>query len=130
MKKRILVVDDEPDFVKMIKGRLESTGYEVDTACEGREALTKIEAVRPDVVLLDIMMPKLDGISVLKKIREQDQDLPIFMITASTSVEKFKLSKKLNASGYIFKTSDLKKEVENITKFLSIADKFKGAGKK
>ncbi|MEI8176088.1 MAG: response regulator [Candidatus Omnitrophota bacterium] len=125
-KRKILVVDDEPDFLKMIKKRLEDNSYEVVTAKDGKEALVKIAAEKPSAVLLDIMMPEIDGISVLKTIRAKDKDLPIFMCTASTNVEKFRVSRQLNASGYIFKTADLKKEVENITKFLHLADKFKG----
>lgn len=126
IKKKILVVDDEPDFLELIKIRLEANKYDVITARNGKEALEKIRYEQPDAVLLDILMPKLDGLKVLEKIRKQDKRLPIFMITAFSTEERFKMARKLNASGFIVKTGNLNKEVENITGILSMADKYRG----
>lgn len=126
-KKRILVVDDELDFLEMIKLRLEANNYEVVVASDGKEAMDKVRRFKPDAVLLDIMMPELDGLNVLRQIRAKDKKIPIFIITAFSNEERFKLAKKLNASGFIVKTGDLKNEVENINNILSIADKYKGA---
>jgi len=123
-KKKILVVDDEPDFLEMIKIRLEASDYEVITASSGKEALIKIKRDKPDAVLLDVLMPGLDGIETLKRIRKEDKKLPVFIITAFSSEERFKLANKLNASGFIVKTTDLKKEVDNITGLLNIANKY------
>jgi len=125
-KKAILVVDDELEFLKMIRMRLEATGFEVVTAISGDEALDKIEKYRIDAVLLDILMPGMDGIEVLRRMRKNHKDLPIFIITAFSSEERFALANKYNASGFIVKTSDLKKEIEHITSVLHISDKFKG----
>ena len=125
-KKVILVVDDELEFLKMIRMRLEANDYEVLTATDGNEALDKARKYKLSAVLLDILMPGMNGLEVLKQIRKDNKNLPVFIITAFFSKDRFELANKLNASGFIIKTSDLKQEVENITSFLRIADKYKG----
>jgi CheY-like chemotaxis protein len=124
--KKILVVDDEPEFVNMIKMRLEANGYEVIPAYSGKEALDTLKQAKPDVVLLDIMMPELDGLQVLRTIRLKDKKIPIFILTAFSNDERFKLAKQLNASGFMVKTGSLQDEVDNINDALRI-DKYKGA---
>jgi len=124
MAKKILVVDDEPDFLEIIKTMLEADDYEVITALDGKEALNKIKRQKPDLVLLDILMPGLDGFETLRRIRKQNKKLPVFFITAFSDKERFKLAKELNSSGLILKTSDLKKEFENITSFLEVAGRY------
>lgn len=124
-KKKILVVDDEIDFLRVIKLRLEVNGYEVITAYDGEEALKKLKAEKPDALLLDILMPKIDGLGILKKVREEDKILPVFIMTAFSNEERYDLASKFNASGFILKTSDLQKEVDSITSILSISDENK-----
>ncbi len=124
--KKILVVDDELDFLKMIKMRLEASDYEVITAANGKEALDLIKFRKPDAVLLDILMPGMDGLQVLKVIRNRDKVLPVFMVTAFSNQERFDAANKLGASGFIVKSNDLKKEIENITSAITLSDKFKG----
>lgn len=128
-KKKILVVDDEPDFLKMIKIRLESNNFEVITCIDGKDALLKVKSFQPDAVLLDILMPGLDGLEVLKRIRKINKELPVFIITAFSNEERFDLAKKLDASGFIVKTGDLGREIENITTILNISDKFRSQKK-
>lgn len=124
-KKKILVVDDEVDFLQVIKFRLEASNYEVVTASNGQDALSKVKSEKPNAVLLDIMMPEMGGLDVLKKIREEDPNLPVFIITAFSNEERFKLANKLNASGFVVKTSDIKNELENIANAIDIAEKYK-----
>lgn len=124
-KKKILVVDDEPDFLEVMKIRLEANNYQVITASDGKDALEKIKNEKPDAVLLDILMPKLDGLQTLRKIRRQNKNLPVFIITAFSNEERFKVAKKLDASGFIVKSGDLKQELKNITGALSMSDKFR-----
>ena len=81
MGKRILLVDDEPLMLKGLKYTLEQEGYETDLAMDGEEALTKFDAQDFDLVLLDVMLPKLDGLSVCQRIREES-NVPIIMLTA------------------------------------------------
>ena len=81
MGKRILLVDDEPLMLKGLKYTLEQEGYETDLAMDGEEALVKFQAQNFDLVLLDVMLPKLDGLSVCQRIREES-NVPIIMLTA------------------------------------------------
>lgn len=81
MPKKILIVDDEPLIVKGLKYSLEQDGYETDSAQDGEEAVNKFFAGQYDLVLLDVMLPKLDGISVCQRIREHS-NVPIIMLTA------------------------------------------------
>src|SRR5690348_12272156 len=81
---RILVVDDVPDNVDILQMRLESQGYEVVTAGDGVEALEKTRELKPDLVLLDIMMPKLDGIEAVKQLKADASlpFIPVILVTA------------------------------------------------
>ncbi len=81
MAKRILLVDDEPLIIKGLKYSLEQDGYETESAADGEEALAKFFAGKFDLILLDVMLPKLDGIEVCQRIREKS-DVPIIMLTA------------------------------------------------
>ena len=81
MARKILLVDDEPLIVKGLKYSLEHDGYETDSAADGEEALEKFFSGKFDLVLLDVMLPKLDGIEVCQRIREKS-DVPIIMLTA------------------------------------------------
>jgi DNA-binding response OmpR family regulator len=80
-KKLILVVDDEPAIVRLVRAKLETDGYAVLTASRGDEALALLEEDRPDLVVLDLMMPNMDGFETLRRIRSQSQ-LPVIMLTA------------------------------------------------
>ena len=84
MPKKILAVDDERHIVRLIQVNLERAGYEVVTAFDGREALKKIEEERPNMVILDVMMPYMDGLETLKRIRANPEmrNLPVIMLTA------------------------------------------------
>ena len=81
MAKRILLVDDEPLIVKGLKFALESDGYETDSAGDGEQALEKIKNGNFDLILLDVMLPKMSGIEVCQAVREKS-DVPIIMLTA------------------------------------------------
>ncbi|MCJ7808064.1 MAG: response regulator transcription factor [Dehalococcoidia bacterium] len=82
---RILVVDDDPEIVSFLKRGLIYEGYGVDTASDGTEALAKAREIEPDLVILDIMMPGIDGVEVSKRLR-QASDVPILMLTAKGTV--------------------------------------------
>lgn len=81
MKKRILTVDDEPSILKFLRSNLENNGYAVISAANGEEAIHAIEMELPDLVILDIMMPKMDGFDVCRQLREWSQ-IPIIMLSA------------------------------------------------
>jgi CheY-like chemotaxis protein len=125
-KRRVLVVDDERDFLELIKERLEYNNYEVLTAESGKEALEKIGAYKPEVVFLDIIMPDIDGLGVLKKIRKSNKDLPIFILSAHSDKKHFMQAKKLGASGFIVKTDDLQSQIQEVSSVLNLAHQYKG----
>ena len=83
-KKRILVVDDERHIVRLVQVNLERQGYEVLTAFDGVEALEKVKNEDPDMVVLDVMMPRMDGFEVLKHLQADPkfQNIPVIMLTA------------------------------------------------
>ena len=84
MPKKILAVDDERHIVRLVQVNMERAGYQVVTAFDGREAMEKIEADKPDLVILDVMMPYMDGFEVLQTLRQNasTRDLPVIMLTA------------------------------------------------
>ena len=102
MGSRILVVDDEKNIVDIIKYNLKKEGYEVMTAGDGEKALRLNEEFKPDIILLDIMMPKLDGYAVCRKIREK-YDTPIIMLTARAEEVDKVLGLELGADDYVTK---------------------------
>ncbi len=82
MSHRILIVDDSEDMLALMVRGLESRGYQVKVCRRAEEAMESLRAWKPDLVILDIAMPEMDGITLLQWIREQDRDLPIIMCTA------------------------------------------------
>ncbi|HMA85360.1 MAG TPA: response regulator [Desulfosalsimonadaceae bacterium] len=83
-KKRILVVDDEPDFVSIVKKNLEKAGFDVEVAYDGVEGMEKVQANPPDAIVLDVMMPEKDGYKVCSELKRDEKyaDIPILLLTA------------------------------------------------
>lgn len=107
MDYRVLVVDDEPKIIEMVKNYLETEGYKVITAQNGQEAISLFKDEKPNVVVLDIMMPGMSGLDVCKEIRK-DSVVPIIMLTAkSEEIDKL-LGLELGADDYITKPFSLK----------------------
>ena len=84
-RKRILLVDDELQLVEVMKMRLEANDYEVITAGDGQEALHKVQKEKPDLVLLDILLPKINGYEICKRLKQNEDtiNIPVIMMTAS-----------------------------------------------
>lgn len=100
--KKILVVDDEKPISDIIKFNLEKEGYEVVTAFDGEEAIDKVNAENPDLVVLDVMLPKKDGLEVVREVRKT-HSMPIIMVTAKeTEIDKV-LGLELGADDYVTK---------------------------
>jgi diguanylate cyclase (GGDEF)-like protein len=104
-KQRILVVDDEEHIRKIVKFQLEKAGYEIDTAEDGVQALKAVEECRPDLVLLDLMMPNMDGHEVTKRLKSNYQTghIPIIMVTAKAELENKLQGFEDGANDYITK---------------------------
>src|SRR5436305_15079299 len=79
---RVLLVDDEPALTNLVKMALHYEGWTVEVASNGREAITKFEKVNPDVLVLDIMLPDVDGLRILERVRESDTYTPTLFLTA------------------------------------------------
>lgn len=120
MAKKILLVDDERDIVYILKAALEKKGYEVIEAYDGIEALEKTAAHKPDAILLDIMMPRLDGYSVNLRLKENPEtaNIPVIVITGRGHIkELLKLREELSVAAYLekpFPVSALLEKVEEI----------------
>jgi len=104
---RILVVDDEVEVCNTLKKFLTSKGYEVYTALDGETAVSKTKEVRPHIVLLDIIMPGMNGIDTLKEIKKVDPAVGVIMVTAVVDEELAKRALELGAYEYITKPLDL-----------------------
>jgi len=105
---RILVVDDEHEVCDMLKKFLTKRGHEVYTALNGEDAISVVKEERPHIVLLDIRMPKMNGIECLKHIKEIDEAVGVIMITAVKEEEIGKQAMELGAFDYITKPLSLK----------------------
>jgi two-component system alkaline phosphatase synthesis response regulator PhoP len=105
MAKKILVVDDDPSIVKLLQSRLEDNGYDVIVASDGQATLDKIREAKPDLIILDIMLPKIDGYKVANTLRadEQYKDIPIVMLTGRRQYDDIKMGMELGAVSYIQK---------------------------
>jgi diguanylate cyclase (GGDEF)-like protein len=108
MPESILVVDDDPDIARFVEVNLRSAGYEVDVAADGEEALEKANDMRPDLVLLDVMMPRIDGFEVAQRLRRnpQTQNTSIIMLTAKALSTDKVLGLTAGADDYIIKPFD------------------------
>jgi len=104
---KILVVDDDPDVRLATRDFLSSKGYEVAVAEGGREALRMIEASPPDVVLLDVAMPVMDGMETLRRIVATHPAMPVIMVTANADIEITSKVLQLGAADYVPKPFDL-----------------------
>ncbi len=102
MQAKILVVDDERPIAEILKYNLEREGFQVSVAYDGAEAIRKAEAVRPDLMILDLMLPKVDGLEVCRQVRRKSQ-VPILMLTAKGEETDKVLGLELGADDYVTK---------------------------
>ena len=121
MNKRIMVVDDEPDTADLVRLVLETEGFEVMTAYSGKECLKILKNTEPDAVLLEIMMPEMDGWEVFKKIREMYKNLPIAMLTVRNQDIDIMLGLHvIKANDYTTKPFGRKDLVERVKKMVKM----------
>ncbi len=130
---RLLIVEDEKDLNRIIAKRLEKEGYSIDTCFDGEEALDFIAVGEFDAIIMDIMMPKVSGLDVLRKIRAQSNDTPVILLTAKDSVSDRVAGLDAGAEDYIVKPfafeellarirAILRKNSGNSTNIFSVAD--------
>lgn len=120
-KKKILIIDDEKDLVKALSIRLESEKYEVDTSFDGFDGLNKARTVRPDLIILDLMLPKINGFKVARLLKFDDnyKHVPIIMLTARTEEEDKELGKKTGCDMYLTKPHNDNELLEAIGKLVT-----------
>ena len=113
---RVLVVDDEADLVRILQFGLQSIGYQVETASDGQEALKKARETKPDIILLDLMLPKLDGYKVcrLLKFDERYKNIPIIILSARTQEGDQLLAMEMGANRFITKPYDFAEVLSHI----------------
>lgn len=122
IKKTVLIADDEMDIVETLKFMLESEGFDVLTAYNGEEALKIARNAIPDIILLDVMMPKINGYKVarLLKFDKKFQNIPILMITARSQEEDRLIGEETGADEYITKPFEISDVIELINKYLQV----------
>jgi len=120
MSKKILVIDDETELLKAISIRLKASGYEVITAQDGQEGLEKAKSSNPDLIVLDILMPKMDGYEVcrLLKFDEKYKSIPVIMLTAKAQDIDKTMGKKVGVDDYITKPFETQDLVDKIKKYI------------
>lgn len=126
-KEKILVVDDEASIRRILETRLSMIGYDVVTAADGEEALVIFRETEPDLVVLDVMMPKLDGYGVCQELRK-DSDIPIIMLTALGDVADRITGLELGADDYVVKPFSPKELEARIRSVLRRVEKNNPAG--
>ena len=115
---RLLVVDDEPNIVELLSASLRYAGFDVSTARSGREAVERIRNVRPDLVVLDVLMPGIDGFSVLRQLRGNGVDIPVLFLTAKDAHEDRITGLTLGADDYVTKPFSLAEVIARIQAIL------------
>ena len=127
MQERVLVVDDDPDILQFVRVNLELEGYETSTAANGRIALDAATAAPPDLVLLDVMMPEMDGLTVLRRLRSTPSttSVPVILLTAKALAEDRVRGLNLGADDYITKPFDVEELMARVRTVLRRAQQMR-----
>ncbi|MFH0790949.1 MAG: response regulator [Candidatus Omnitrophota bacterium] len=122
MSYKLLVVDDDRDILDAVSSRLIRENYQVVVACDGEEALLRVKGDDPDIVILDLMLPKLNGFDVLKRIRQNYNDRwrPVIIISARNELESLKTCYELQADHYLTKPCTFEKILQGIQTMISL----------
>lgn len=120
MAKKILIVDDEPNIVISLEFLINQAGYEYQTAHNGQDALRQVAEFQPDLILLDVMMPKINGFEVCRRVRENPdwQDIKIVMLTAKGREVEVTKGLALGADTYVIKPFSTKELMAEISRIL------------
>ncbi|MFC1508101.1 PleD family two-component system response regulator [Candidatus Omnitrophota bacterium] len=120
MRKKIMMIDDEPDLIKVVHVRLAGIGYDFVSAENGIEGLGKVTKEKPDLILSDVMMPKMHGLDVLKNLKSDPRtaSIPVIMLTAKDDTESIDRAKKLGAADYLPKPFNLEGLVDSVKRHI------------
>ncbi|HED65706.1 MAG TPA: response regulator transcription factor [Planctomycetes bacterium] len=128
-KARLIVVEDEPHLAEVICDNLEVEGFDVETIGDGSEALERIRANPPDLVLLDVMLPGLDGFSICERLRAEGNDVPILFLTAKSDEDDRVRGLRLGGDDYLGKPFDLRELLLRVQAILKRTRWFHGPSK-
>ena len=105
MREKIMIVEDEPDIIKMLEYNLKKEGFRITSVSDGREALRRVEREHPDIIILDLMLPEIDGLEVCKTLKQSSDtaDIPVIMLTAKAQETDKIVGLELGADDYITK---------------------------
>ena len=119
--KTILVVDDEPNIVRTVSDRLKMSGYRVIAAADGQEAIDRALEEKPDLILLDVLMPGLDGHAALERLRqmEETRSVPVIMLTALDQTQHVARASSLGVADYVVKPFDIVSLLQKVKSALS-----------
>ena len=119
-KKTILIVDDEVQFSEVLQMRLEANRYAVQTAASGEEGLQKAASLQPGLILLDVMMPGIDGYETLRRLRQdtKTRQIPVVMLTAKGESKSIFRAQELGASDYIIKPCPSEELLQMVRRYL------------
>ncbi|HEU4335393.1 MAG TPA: response regulator [Candidatus Eisenbacteria bacterium] len=120
---RVLVVDDEPDLVRILEFALRGAGYQVEVAADGQEGLKKARETRPDIILLDLMLPKLDGYKICRMLKfdERYRHIPIIILSARTQEGDQSLAIEMGANLFVTKPYEFEEILGHIETLLKSA---------
>jgi len=121
LKRRILVIEDEKEMLEAVRLRLEANSYEVIAASDGAEGLSQARSEKPDLIVMDIMLPKMDGFTVCRMLKfdENYKNTPIIMLTARTQEMDVARGKEMGADAYLtkpFKSEELLAKIKELIK--------------
>ncbi len=114
MNVKVLLVDDEQEFVETLGERLETRGFKVETALNGDEGMAKVGEFQPDVIILDVLMPGKDGIETLKEVKARYPLVEVMMLTGHATIDTAIEGLKLGSFDYLKKPTDTKDLIEKI----------------
>lgn len=120
-KKKILIIEDEPEVVMMMRARLEREGYQVIACPDGAEGISMVHEEKPDIILLDIMMPKIDGFKTCRLLKEspETKDIPVIFVTGLQASDLKQKVKEFKADGVIQKPYEPKELLEKVKECLT-----------
>lgn len=118
MNKTVLLTDDNPDIVELVQLVLENSGYKMLTAADGEQAVDVALKQKPDLVLMDLNMPKMNGFDATKVLRQKGFHSPIVVLTASESEEDRRKAKEVGCNDYILKTMEMRDVERVLDRFL------------
>jgi DNA-binding response OmpR family regulator len=117
---RVLIVEDDPDLLVVLRVNLVSAGIEPILAGDGRTAISRIEAERPDAVLLDVMLPGIDGWQVLAQLHERGNRIPVVVCSAKKNPEDMARAEELGATAYLVKPFDIDRLVDAVVEAATV----------